>query len=115
MMALSTGERVIPVIFSYLSELDNRSLAGGVAVGAISVGGEDDASEVESGGDEAYELEAAGCAVHTSWIGLGVGAQETVQAKPIQTAIPPKRLRFTSVFMETAIGTPEPSRRALQR
>jgi hypothetical protein len=115
MMALSIGERVIPVIFSYLSEFDSRELAGGVAVGAISVGGEDDASEVESGSDEAYELEAAECAVHTSWLGLGVDAQEAAQTKPIQTAIPPKRLRFTSVLMETAIGTPEPSRRALQR
>jgi hypothetical protein len=66
MMTLSIGERVIPVIFSYLSEFDNREFVGGVAVGAISVGGEDDASEVESGSDEAYGLEAAECAVHTS-------------------------------------------------
>ena len=62
MMALSVGEREMPVIFSYLSEFDKGGVAAGVdvAVGGLSGGGGDDASEVDSGGANADKTGATG-------------------------------------------------------
>lgn len=116
MMALSVGEREMPVIFSYLSEFDKGGAAAGfaVAAGGLSGGCGDDAIEEDSGGANADRTGATGCATGPPGYGVSFHAQDAAQARLSPTMSPRRSGGLTSVLKEMANCTPDPSPRALQ-